>query len=228
METIPKRVLVFGAHSDDEIVGLGGTIAKFSKQGSSIYLVTFTKGETGYSKIEQKDKIASIREKEAQKSSKILGIKKVINLGIPTQTTTNTREVYQECVRLIRLFKPNVIFTNYYEDKHRDHRAVSEITDGARWKATENMHPELGSPWYTPHLFYYELQEPFTHPSLLIDITKTLPKKIQAMKTHKSQMIAFPRILDFIEGLAKARGFLCETRYAEAFLKSNLIPQRMK
>lgn len=90
------------------------------------------------------------------------------------------------------------------------------------------MHPELGSPWYTPYLFYYEVQELFTHPSLVINITETFSKKIQSMKAYTSQMSVFPGILNYLEGLAKARGFLCGTKYAEAFLQSNLFPQRMK
>jgi len=228
MELVPKRILVFGAHSDDEIIGMGGTIGKFSEEGSNVYLVTFTKGETGYSNLSEKEVIAQMRAKEGDKSARILGIKEVINLGYPCQSAPKSREVFQECVRLIRFYKPDVIFTHYYEDKHRDHRAVSEITDEARWKATEDLLPQLGKPYYVHHLYYYEVLEHFTHPSLVIDVTSTFAKKVQALKVHQSQSKILKGVITYIYGLARARGYLCSGKYGEAFLKSNFLPQIIK
>ena len=58
-----KRVLVFGAHIDDEIVGPGGTIARLSKAGAQVWVVTFTGGaiDTGYSRVDLKGSIADLR-----------------------------------------------------------------------------------------------------------------------------------------------------------------------
>jgi len=222
-----KNSLVFAAHADDEIIGLGGTIAKLSALGSRVVLVVFTTGETAYSDIKLKNKIGLIRDEENKKSMKILGIKEKINLGLPCQGVENTKEIYQECVRIIRKFKPDVIFTHWNKDKHRDHRAISVITEEARWKATENVLVDLGKPWYTQYMFFYEILELFTFPSLVVDITDTFDKKILAMKTQKSQFSVLPGILNYIEGLAKTRGYMCGTKYAEAFLESNFIPKKM-
>jgi len=125
--------------------------------------------------------------------------------------------------KIIRKYKPDVIFTHYKEDKHRDHRAVWEITDEARWKAAENVLADFGTPWYTPELYYYEVIELFTYPSLLIDITDTLERKVEAMKTQSSQFPVLPGVIEYIEGLGKVRGYLRGTKYAEAFLSSNFI-----
>lgn len=67
--------------------------------------------------------------------------------------------------------------------------------------------------------------ELFTHPSILIDITDTLEKKISAMKTQSSQFPVLPGVIEYIEALAKVRGYLRGTKYAEAFLSSNFIPR---
>jgi len=219
-----NRILVFGAHPDDEIIGVGGTIAKLASLGKEVYVVTFAIGETGYSSVALKDKIRSLRLAEAEACNKVLGIKERIVLYKPNQGITNDRETYQECVKFIRKYRPDVIFTHWKEDKHRDHRAVWEITDEVRWKASENVLADFGTPWYTPELYYYEVLELFTHPSLLIDITDTLDKKLEAMKTQTSQFPVLPGIVDYIEGLAKVRGYLRGTKYAEAFLKSNFLP----
>lgn len=218
-----KSILVFGAHPDDEIIGVGGTIAKLSRMGKDVYVVTFTAGETGYARPEEKDSIASIRLKEAQACDKILGIKERIVLGRPTQGVVNDRETYQECVRLIRKYKPDVIFTHWNKDKHRDHRAVAEVTEEAWWKAQENVLADMGTPWRVKELYFYEINELFTFPSLLIDISDTLEFKLKAMETQSSQMDVLPNIMRYIEALAQIRGYLRGTKYAEAFLSSSFL-----
>jgi LmbE family N-acetylglucosaminyl deacetylase len=219
-----NRVLVFAAHPDDEIIGCGGTIARLSAMGKQVFVVTFCAGETGYNTPEMKDKIAQMRRAEAEACDRVLGTTERVILGKPTQGVVNDRETYQECVRLIRHYRPDVIFTHWNEDKHRDHRAISVVTDEARWKAYENVLADMGEPWYTPELYYYEVLELFPHPSLLIDITDTFRKKRDAMQTQQSQFAVLPGIMEYIEGLAKVRGYARGTQYAEAFLRSNLLP----
>ena len=131
--------------------------------------------------------------------------------------------MYRECTRLIRYYRPDVIFTHWSEDKHRDHRTVSQLTDEARWKAWDHVLPDLGTPWWTPELYYYELQELFPHPSLLVDISNTLSRKVIAMEAMGSQLAVLPGITDYLRGLAAARGYLRGVTYAEAFLRSNLL-----
>ena len=222
-----KNVLVFAAHADDEIIGLGGTIARLSKQGSKVTVVIFTSGETAYCDIKLKDKIASLRNGESCKSAKLLGISEKINLGLPCQAVENNRKLFQECTRIIRRYKPDVIFTHHNQDKHRDHKVVSALTQEARWKATEKVLVDMGEPFYTQRMYFYEIFELFTSPSIVVDVTSTIDKKITAMKTQKSQLDVLPGIADYIEGLAKARGYLCNTKYAEAFLTSDFIPKKV-
>ncbi len=220
-----KRVLVFGAHIDDEIIGPGGTIARLAKAGSEVWVVTFTGGtrDTGYSRIDLKDSIADLRRAEAANADIVLGIKERLFLGKPSQGVVNDTANYQECVRLIRQIKPDVIFTHWDEDKHRDHRAVSEITDEARWKAWDHVLADLGAPYYTPELYFYEILELFPHPTILVNITETMDIKLSAMDTMTSQLDVLPNVKDYIRGVGLTRGFSRGTQYAEAFLRSNLL-----
>jgi LmbE family N-acetylglucosaminyl deacetylase len=220
-----RRVLVFGAHVDDEIIGPGGTIARLSGQGTEVFVVTFTGGtkDTGYSRPDLKDKIADMRRAEAGAADAILGIKERIFLGRPSQGVVNDTATYQECVRLIRQIRPDVIFSHWYEDKHRDHRAVAEITDEARWKAWDHVLADLGAPYYTPEFYFYEILELFPHPTILVDITDGMNAKIEAMEAMTSQLDVLPRVAQYIRGLGRARGFSRGSEYAEAFLRSNLL-----
>jgi LmbE family N-acetylglucosaminyl deacetylase len=220
-----SRALVFGAHPDDEIIGCGGTLARLAAEGAHTVVVTFTDGATGYSKLEEANAIVAMRRAESEAGAKVLGISELINLEFPTQALINDRETYQKVVSIIRRVRPDVIFCHYGEDKHRDHQTVSALVDEARWKATENAQPDLGEPWYTPQLYFYEIHELFTHPSILVDTTGFYDKKIAALETQKSQLEVLPGVISFCQGLSRARGYLAGTQYAEAFLASNLLPQ---
>ncbi len=228
MERLPwTRALVFAAHPDDEIIGLGGTIARLADEGCQVTVVTLTAGETAYTRAEDRERMGDIRTAEAAAADRILGIHRRIILGRPTQGVTNDRETYQACVRIIREVRPDVIFTHWSEDKHRDHRAISEMTAEARWKASEPVLADVGSPWYCEYLFFYEVLELFPHPSLVIDVSATFERKLEAMRTQASQMDVLPGIMRYLDGLGKVRGYARGTEYAEAFLASTLLPTRM-
>lgn len=220
------RVLVFGAHVDDEIIGVGGTVSRLSAEGAETLVVTFTGGEqeTGYARPEWRGRIAEMRRQEAEMTNKILGIRHRVFLGLPTQGVTDDRETYQRCVKLIRDFRPTTIFTHQPGDKHRDHRAVSAVTEEAWWKAAENVLADLGRPWRAPKLYRYETTDLISRPSHVFDITGTLEKKLEAMRAQRSQLEVLPGILNYIRGLAMARGFLIGTEYGEAFLASSFMP----
>ncbi len=221
-----KRVLVFGAHVDDEVIGPGGTLACLSDLGAQVTVVTFTgsDADTGYSRLEWKGKVGEMRREEAGGIDRILGIGRRVFLGHPTQDVRNDVQTYQACVRMIREVRPDVIFTHWVEDKHRDHRAVATLTDEARWKASENLMHDLGQPWYTPELFFFEVLELFPHPSLLVDISAGLERKLAAMAAATTQLELLPGIHNYIRGLGMARGYARGTSFAEAFLRSNLLP----
>lgn len=221
-----KRALVFAAHSDDEIIGPGGTISRMAAGGCEVTVVTFTKGDTGYSTPEEKAGIVAARSRESAETKRILGIRESVNLGLPTQGVEDTKELYQDCVRLIRHYRPEVIFSHHHEDKHRDHRTISRITEEAWWKAQESVLADLGPAWRAERFFFYEIFELFTRPSLVVDISGFLEKKLEAMRAQQSQLKVVPGISGHIEGLAKVRGCLAGFVLGEAFLESNFIPRR--
>ena len=74
-----KNILVIAAHPDDEILGCGGTLAKYSSQGHSINILFLTNGVSARS-LPKKEmlKLISIRKSSALKAKKIIGAKKNI------------------------------------------------------------------------------------------------------------------------------------------------------
>jgi len=215
-----RTVLAFCAHTDDEILGLGGTLARLSRT-AEVIVVTVTVGDTGYSRAEDRDRIVQLREQENAAAAEILGYQRRETLGYPSQQVPTDREALQGFIRIIRDVRPDIIFTHWGEDKHRDHRAISHLSDEARWKASEPILPQLGRPYLAPELYYYEVQDLFSHPTAIVDIGESLERKLAAMRTQESQLSVLPRILQFIEGLAHARGYMIGADAGEAFLGSS-------
>ncbi|MFA5859358.1 MAG: PIG-L family deacetylase [Elusimicrobiota bacterium] len=222
-----KTCVVFAAHPDDEIIGPGGTIIRLTEQGAKVVVVLFTLGGTGYANVADKDKIMKIREKELTRSQKILGYQERVILDKPCQGVCDDRDTYHQCMKIIRKYKPQLILTHYFEDKHRDHRAISDVTTEAWWKASENLMHDIGKPWRAPELYYYEGGEYITHPSVIVDITKTINKKVKAMSINTSQLDVLGSVVERVKGLAVARGWLGDCDYGEAFIRSNFMATKI-
>ena len=70
-----KNILVIAPHADDEILGCGGIINKFSRKKVNIYVAIMTNASKGDSKLFSKSKIKIIRN-ECLRANKKLGVKK--------------------------------------------------------------------------------------------------------------------------------------------------------
>jgi LmbE family N-acetylglucosaminyl deacetylase len=217
--------VIFGAHADDEVVGVGGTIAKLAKAGHDVFVVIFTKGEEGYADRKLRDTIAEVRQKEIDKVRGILGVRKYELLGRPDMGLVNDKETFKETIRLIRKFKPDAVFTHHRIDRHRDHVAASKLVTEAFWQAGEPVSMDLGNPWRSKALYYFEETYPFKFPSHIVDVTETFEAKMTAMKTYLSQLPVVPFVLGGIEGQAISRGALIGVKFGEAFLRSNVVPR---
>ena len=79
---VPKRMMVFAGHPDDELISCGGTILKYQELGSEIVVVVATTGLGGYAKKGNKTKIIDQREDELKRVSEVLNCE-FIELGYP-------------------------------------------------------------------------------------------------------------------------------------------------
>src|SRR3989338_6214282 len=74
-------ILFLCAHNDDQLIGGGGTIAKYAKEGVKIVTVIFSFGETSLPHIKEKVSRRT-RVLESKKAAKILGESEVYYLGL--------------------------------------------------------------------------------------------------------------------------------------------------
>lgn len=218
--------LVFGAHPDDEVVGMGGTIAKLARTGNDIFVVIFTRGEEGYADKKLKETVSELRQREIERVRVILGIKKYELMGRPDMGLVNDKDTFRETIRMIRKYKPDAVFTHHKVDRHRDHMAASMLVTEAFWQAGQPVSMDLGNSWRSRVLYYYEEAYPFKVPSHIVDITETFDTKVDAMRTYTSQLPVVPFILNGIEGQAISRGAIIGVKFGEAFLRSSVTPRK--
>ncbi len=226
-----EREMVFGAHGDDEIIGCGGTIARLSELGKQILVVTFTYRETSYSKSSEKEIAKKSAESEMKDADRILGVEKRVIFGESCRGVVNDKKNFERCMKLIRGFQPDIIFSHNPTDHHRDHRAVSLMVDEAREKAAENLQPDWGNPWHTPFLLHFEIYNLFSHPHIIFTFPEScMKKKLEAMESQKSQIPVLGAMSQQITGRAMDRGAFAggQGAYGEAFMISDHFPAFLK
>ena len=227
------KILVIVAHPDDEVLGMGGTIAKHTIIGDKVHVVYLTTGITsrrnsGYSNktvydVNDKDKKLMIKEIEklksdALKSNKILGIKSSNFYDLPDNEldSISRLKIIKIIENEIKKHKPDVIYTNHYGDLNIDHKLVYESCLTA-CRPTNTKSPRLFSfgvissmEWSYPTSF---------NPNYFVNISKNFKTKIRAMKSYRNELKKFPhpRSIENIEITAKKWGSLCGKNYAEAF-----------
>lgn len=213
------RVLVFAPHPDDEVMGIGGTIARHVQQGDEVHLCVVTKAYPP----EWSEKIINVKRKEAIAAARILGIKETYFLDFPTVKldTIPQKEVNEALSKCVRDVQPEIIYTSHRGDVNKDHRLVYEATLVA-------TRPLPGSP--VKKVLSYELlsstewgsssPENAFIPNVYVNISDTLEIKKKALSVYKTEIKKFPhpRSFDAMFALAKLRGSTIGVAAAEAFM----------
>lgn len=177
-ETDKKKIVCLGGHPDDPESGCGGTLAKFAKNGHIVSVIYLTTGEAGIPG-KTHDESAKIRKQEAINACKILGVKPIFAGQIDGDTIMDNVWA-KKITELIKIEKPDILFTHWPIDSHKDHQIASLLAQQA-WQ-------KLGK---TFELYFFEVcageQTACFKPTDYVDITDTQMQKKQALYCHTSQ-----------------------------------------
>src|SRR5262245_34033818 len=223
----PLDYLVIAPHPDDAELGAGGTIAVLLAQGKRVGVLELTDGEpTPFGSPE-------IRKRETDESTAILGLTWRGNLGLVNRRLEADLDARARLAGVIRQLKPRFLFAPYWEDTHPDHVAASALVDAARFwsKLTKTDLP--GEPHFPARIFYYFAIHLRIHPkpSVVIDVSSTIERKMQALACYRSQLIEGrpttpPTLLDEVRDRARYWGWAIGTAYGEPFLSREEIGLR--
>jgi LmbE family N-acetylglucosaminyl deacetylase len=211
------RVLIFSPHPDDDLVGCGGSIAKHIKQSNEVVIVYMTSGDAGSLKY-SKEELAKIREEEARKATKILGVKDLIFLRNPDGYVKYNKTNLVKIINIIREEKPELVYIPHKNDAHKDHMRTHELVVESIGRASGPWFQECkGKPWSVNTILCYEVWTPLQEISYIEDITEFIEFKIKALTQHKSQ-IKDIQYDEAVRGLNRYRGITSgKGRYCECF-----------
>lgn len=207
----PLRIVCTGGHPDDPETGCGGTLAKFANAGHHVTIIYLTNGDAGIPGKSHQE-AALIRTSEAIEACKIIGAKPVF-AGQVDGSSMVTNEWYTKMRQLLETEKPDLVFTHWPIDAHKDHMAASSLTQRA--------YVEMGQKF---PLYFYEVctgrQTKNFHPTDYVDITDTQAQKRRAVFCHKSQGFVSEEFYQRDHGkMEDFRGMSIGVKAAEGFVR---------
>lgn len=195
-----KRLLFLGAHSDDIEIGCAGTILRLTKNNPELKIVWVVFGAEGN------------RRREALSSAQLFlkdaGQSKVVLKRFRTSFFPAQEELIKKSFEsLKRSFNPDIVFTHYREDRHQDHRLLSNLT----WNTfRDHFILEYEIPKYDGDLGI---------PNLFVPLEEAVCRR---KAQHLCQVFRTQRSKHWFSeatflALMRLRGVECASRYAEAF-----------
>ena len=212
-----KNLVVFAAHPDDEVLGCGGTIKRLSKN-FNVIVVFFTTGITSRNLKNENKEINKLKQ-DCIRSNKILGTKKIVFFELKDNQLDSYPRLFiiKKIENILKNYKPEIVFTHYFEDLNIDHQIVSYSTITA-CRPVKNKFLKKILFFETLSSTEWSIKRTF-QPNYYYDISNFLPFKIKAMKMYKTeiQKNPLPRSVKTIESLARLRGSEINKKFAEAF-----------
>jgi LmbE family N-acetylglucosaminyl deacetylase len=198
----PTRILALGAHADDIEIGCGGTMLRLVAERPELDVLWVVFCATAEREREARASAGAFLAGAAR--AKV--VVKQFRDGFMPYTGGAVKEEFEA---LKREFDPDVVFTHYREDRHQDHRLVSELTWNT-WRnhlVLEYEIPKYDGDLGSPNVFS-ALPEP------------VLARKVELVLKHfQTQADKHWLTADLLRAVARIRGVECVAANgcAEAF-----------
>lgn len=223
-----SKILVVAAHSDDEVLGCGGTIAKHVGQGDDVAILYMTDG-VGSRNSSQHEKVE--RAEACRRALQILGPSTFRNFDFPDNAMDRVPliDVVRELESFCREWGiPDRVYTHHAGDLNIDHRLTHQAT-------LTCFRPQPLSAGKPRDILSFEVPsstgwagsgpDAVFQPNLYIDITAELDTKTKALRAYQTEMREWPhpRSIEAVVHLARYRGSSVGLAAAEAFLIERMI-----
>ncbi len=226
---IPASVLAVYAHPDDPEISAGGTLARWARAGSKVWVLICTKGEKGsQDPAQDPNELTRIRIEETEAAGQILGLTGHFHFDYGDGELEDGRELRARIVELIRRLAPEVVVCpdptavffgdRYYN--HSDHRVTG-------WATLDAASPAAGNPHYFPEqlaqgLGVHHVSTAYLsgtlEPNCCVDVGEDIDVKIDALFCHASQLTETGEwFREFLRERAEEAGREAGVRYAEGF-----------
>lgn len=220
------NILVVAAHPDDEVLGCGASMAKWSNAGIEVHIVILSEGATSRDTVRNRDARSeelSALAQAAQTSGRILGTASVQLLDFPDNRmdSIDRLDIIKTVERQIEAVKPEIVITHHAGDVNIDHQLIHQaVVTACRPQPKHTVRRLLAfevassTEWQTPG------SELAFQPNWFEDVSNTIDLKIKALEAYALEMRPWPhsRSIKAVEHLARWRGASIGTEAAEAFI----------
>ncbi len=200
------KVVVAGGHPGDPESGCGGTIARYAAAGYEAVLMYLNRGE-GYCGQADLTQCGTVRTAEAKAACSMLKARAAF-VGQYDGRAVVDNSHYEDFGRFLDSERPDILFVHWPLDRHRDHRALSELVLDTWLKGGKKS-----------ALYFYEVADDtmMFSPTEFVDISTVEDKKRAACYAHSSQQPDrwYPKQTQ----ITRSRGIEGGVRQAEAFLR---------
>jgi LmbE family N-acetylglucosaminyl deacetylase len=190
MATQGLRILVFGAHPDDAEFHAGGLVARHSRRGNRVRLVSVTDGSAGHHQL-GRDALRERRRAEAAAAAQRLGCEVTVWQNLDGELTASL-DVRRQVIAEIRTFDPDLVLTHRIHDYHPDHRATGELVrDACYMVRVPSVVPNVPSLPRDPVVA--SMWDQFTRPQpfacdVVVPVDDVLEDALDALDCHASQV----------------------------------------
>lgn len=210
-----QTALVVAPHPDDETLGCGGTLLRHARRGDPVHwLILTAMTPAGHYSAAR----AARRKAEIRAVAKSYPFAAVHSLGLPAARLDAVPkvELVKKISAVFTRVQPEIIYLPHFGDAHTDHRIGAEAAIACtKWFRQPSLRRVLA---------YETLSEtdfgtrPFV-PSVFVDVSKTLERKIEILKLYGEELgdFPFPRSETAVRALAALRGAASGFSAAESF-----------
>lgn len=223
-----RRLLCIAAHPDDNEFLIGGSVARWAREGREVVFCVVTDGGAGTNEhTPSAVGLPAVRERETREAARILGVTEVVLLGYLDGVLEPTLGLRRDLTRVIRRHRPDVVVcgdptVRWYGREylnHPDHRAAAGAALDAVFPSAETraIFPEVLAEGLEPHKVREVLIAAPAEPDVWVDIGDTLGVKCTALRAHVSQVGPGAWVDALLGGWAARDGKRAGVTYAEGF-----------
>lgn len=217
------KYLLVVAHPDDEVLGAGASMFRWSREGHQIDVaIMCTEAKARAFRPEDKE-----LDDDLNASSDFLGIHRKFEATFPNieMNTVPHLKLVQFIESAIRESEPDIIITHHPADTNNDHLQTSmACQEAVRLFQRRPEVKRVRELWYmeVPSCTEWKINSAMVtfNPNCYVEVGKEgVDAKVKALSMYRGVMRPYPhpRSAEFIEGLATYRGGQWGLMYAEAF-----------
>jgi N-acetylglucosamine malate deacetylase 1 len=175
-------VLAIAAHPDDVELSASGTLIKLAERGYKTGVLDLTRGEAGTRGTPE------ARAFEAARAAQLLGLTMRENLDLGDAHIWVNEESRTKLVRVLRRWRPRLVFTQYWDDPHPDHAHTAQLVrEAAHISGLAKYDAEAGLERWRPACIAHFLFPRTLAPTFIVDISESFARKWEAIRAHASQ-----------------------------------------